>query len=119
MQRKLEFRAWDETQKYMAYQGTPDLETIQSFMFHFGDKKLMLYTGFKDFNCKEIYEGDIVEVSNRNNPEDKLIGEISRSDCFEWQTEWLVASLELSGFIRVGDPVVIIGNIYENPELLK
>jgi hypothetical protein len=42
--RTIKFRAWDESQKYMAYQGTPDLETLQSFIFHFGDKPLMQFT---------------------------------------------------------------------------
>ncbi len=37
---EIKFRAWDEAQKHMAYQGTPDLETIQSFMHHFGNNKL-------------------------------------------------------------------------------
>jgi uncharacterized phage protein (TIGR01671 family) len=58
--RIIKFRAWDESQNYMAYQGTPDLETIQSFIYHFGDKTLMQYTGVSDVNGKEIYEGDIV-----------------------------------------------------------
>ena len=58
--RTIKFRAWDENQKYMAYQGTPDLETIQSFIHHFGDKKLMQFTGLHDKNGEEIYEGDIL-----------------------------------------------------------
>ncbi len=61
MNREIKFRAWDESQKYMAYQGTPDLETIQSFMHHFGDKELMQFTGLLDCNGKEIYEGDVIE----------------------------------------------------------
>jgi GrpB-like predicted nucleotidyltransferase (UPF0157 family) len=32
--REIKFRSWDKDAKYMAYQGTPDLETIQSFMHH-------------------------------------------------------------------------------------
>lgn len=59
--REIKFRAWDETQRYMAYQGTPDLETIQSFMFHFGDKKLMQFTGLQDKNGVDIYEHDYLE----------------------------------------------------------
>lgn len=35
MSNKIKLRAWDESQQYMAYQGTADLETIQSFIYHF------------------------------------------------------------------------------------
>ena len=59
--REIKFRSWDDEQKYMAYQGTPDLETIQSFMFHFGDKELMQFTGYKDINGKDIYDGDFLQ----------------------------------------------------------
>ncbi len=38
--REIKFRAWDESQQYMSYQGAHDLETIQSFMHHFGNNKL-------------------------------------------------------------------------------
>lgn len=62
MNREIKFRAWDEDESYMAYQGTPDLETITSFMFHFGDRPLMQYTGLKDKNGKDIYEGDRVII---------------------------------------------------------
>lgn len=66
---KLQFRAW--TGEYMAYQGEPDLETLQSFMFHYGDKELMLSSGLKDINGKLIYEGDIVELIESYDGESK------------------------------------------------
>ena len=60
MTREIKFRAWDEKQKYMAYQGTPDLETVSSFMHHYSDAILMINTGAKDGNGTEIYESDII-----------------------------------------------------------
>ena len=87
MQRELKFRAWDESQKYMAYQGTPDLETIKSFMYHFGDKELMLFTGLhdKDGNNICVYDGDIVDLHGN------LIGnKYENADLLKDQTNLLI-----------------------------
>ena len=130
MNREIKFRAWDESQKYMAYQGNPDLETIQSFMYHFGDKLLMQFTGLHDKNGKEIYEGDILtSIFGDGNPTQICFGEFT---CSAYETKDLATQigfywLESDGTKSIfgksvnGDMAYceIIGNIYENPELLK
>lgn len=53
----LKFRVWIEKQKYMAVQGTSDIETLASFMHHYSDEKyLMQSTGILDKHGKEIFE---------------------------------------------------------------
>lgn len=36
MQNKIKMRDCDKKQNHMVIQGTPDLETLQSFILHFG-----------------------------------------------------------------------------------
>jgi len=77
---------------------------------------IMQYTGLKDKNGKEIYEGDIVKY------------QYDEGDGFRWNTEIITWMDNLTGWfpIVVGyhsgfsmKDLEIIGNIYENPELLK
>ena len=79
------------------------------------------YTGLSDKNCTKIFEGDVVRIS-----EDYYDGlhysgnEVYYSDgafCVEYETpEYDVTSI---GFlVREGVEVEVIGNIYDNPELI-
>ena len=122
------FRAWDENQQYMAYQGTPDLETIQSFMFHFGDKEIMQYANFNDKNDAELFENDIVEWSGKvlEGTQDELnychICQVI-FDAKEF-VGYCLKSFSEPGIIPIGlygahpSELKLIGNIYENKELV-
>lgn len=123
-QREIKFRAWYEKSKYMAYQGTPDLETIQSFFHYIGiNEPLMQYTGLTDKNGKEVYEGDIVRVDDSvfGNPIDGYKSGIYKVEyCFPDCAFCLVQLDELSAVsFNECMEYEIIGNVYENPELLN
>lgn len=125
MKRQIKFRAWDEKQNYMAYQGTPDLETLQSFIFHFGEDELLQCSPFKDKNGKEIYDGDIIgdwtEVDGKMEQSkmqvyfDEMLGQWML-DCSLKQDQSMSYSLfkELEDF-----EYEVIGNIFENHELVN
>lgn len=124
------FRAWDRTKNEMNYRvmvGNCDTDDEnwtcpiiwdeeREKWVHFDDYEcIMQSTGFKDKNGKEIFEGDIVLVldspytvfydnekgSYRLKPHDD-----------RWNVDYM------SNFSHGGN-FEVVGNIYENPELLE
>ena len=108
--RAIKFRAWDDKQRYMAYQGTPELETLQSFIFYFGNGELMQFTGLLDKNGKEIYEGDVVK-----SPDMTCLAYV----VYNHYSFVLFAKDTTYDYFDYYENFEVVGNIYENKDLLK
>ena len=113
--REIKFRAWNTDFKPAIMEYFDLKESIKhetNKLFKFQDKKLMQYTGLEDKNGVEIYEGDIVKPF----PEDDYAQIIFMSGTFK------IASRRKNGnylcWKYMKEEIEVIGNIYENPELL-
>lgn len=131
--REIKFRAWDYQENKMMIgnnqYGSNEPDAVYSerscgaftrlweSIARFEDSKnrflLMQYTGLKDKNGKEIYEGDIVIVDwndSRYKPHNREVKWDNKNLC--WVIEGGCLTIDYIHF-------EIIGNIYENPELLE
>nr|WP_255573531.1 YopX family protein [Cryobacterium sp. TMT1-21] len=81
---------------------------------------LLQYTGLKDKNASEIYEGDILRYQWQSNWGDRERIDRRFSVVFEnGQFLQLEQDEETPDHWYQWDSLEVIGNIYENPELLK
>ena len=113
--REIKFRAWDKVSKSMRYGAEHSLTMC---LMNPNDFELMQYTGLKDKNGVEIYEGDILGMVNP----------VVEGSC--WEVLWHDCGWQIllhgrddinNYYVRAGRHLrdeEVIGNVHENEELL-
>lgn len=94
--------------------------------------EIMQYTGLKDKNGKEIYEGDLIKkkFKDREIGEFYAVGQVVFGHWYAGFTvpynyhgynklERLSNSCDKDGWVVANRDMEVIGNIYENPELTE
>ena len=131
-QREIKFRAWEKEIKKMFYDIQDYYDTL-GYNFDAGamcdnncvfgdlikDKRLeiMQYTGLKDKNGKEIYEGDIIKYKTAYYGNEK-----EHQEVVEWKNDLGCDSFGEPlgiGYLFRGFDIEVVGNKFENPEILK
>jgi uncharacterized phage protein (TIGR01671 family) len=125
--REIKFRAWHKKFfiliPYSEMTGEKSQYGTRSLLSDFlqnPDYEVMQYTGLKDKNGKEIYEGDIVEVLNSADDEN---GEFDVTTVCKWDNGCFVLEDCAGGhwtrqLFHAPERLTIKGNIYENASIL-
>ena len=114
----LKFRAWLKNDKEMIDVDEIHFDNGQldfigdaiTLMRKADEIELMQSTGLFDKNGQEIFEGDVVKCSG-------LLGIIK-----SFKAMWICSFVKYSNYQKVGffaKEIEVVGNIYENPELLE
>ncbi len=127
--REIKFRAWDKVCKKYFYDGNLDngdvlvihlngqVEISNANTYKPDDFILEQFTGLKDKNGKEIFEGDIVKFEDDEIGVGTIEYSIDGAVCFCVNRKNKYHQYHY--FLISTTSYVVIGNIHENPELIQ
>lgn len=128
--REIKFRAWDKETRtmlglvhqinFLNKQLWAEGNGEHSFCCHLDKYELMQYTGLHDKNGKEIYEHDLVRGWRGTVYE--VVWQEGRYMFFDfkaWEHGYYDAYCEVTEMGQIENTSEVIGNIYENKELLE
>ena len=121
MSREIKFRAWRENKMHYnittAHYEHNAMSGSGGDLWDFAEwmkwSKVMQYTGLKDKDGKEIYEGDIVKVTSDEYENDNFVASVIFD---EGSFLTYINSNDIRG-LWSGEDIEVIGNIFENSEL--
>ena len=111
---EIKFRAWNKVKKEMVTDAINNCkDSFELILKHPQIYEIMQYTGLKDKNGVEIYEGDIVDI-----PRGQVYFSKSMFGWFVEPSNTPSIKIALYQFADHSE-IKVIGDIYENPELLE
>ena len=140
MSREIKFRAWDKLEKVIFNPKKIDFDCLNDgktyvwrspyenelcnwsyHAFEVGNEvELMQFTGLKDKNGVEIYEGDLIRATKGGwSREFEIIWKEDQARFMAWEASQPNISFDLTRETIIELHVIVIGNTYPNPEPLE
>lgn len=125
MNNRLKFRVWDSVSNRFYSQNILNRLPLDVFL---ASENVQQYTGLNDIDGKDIYEGDLVELHTASNDKAAELEDRSHYGLYEVYFDrcYRLREIKPNWVFKVTDNDLhnfnickVVGNIFENPELIK